>query len=113
MKYLICFYFLSFNISLYAQNIKFYDAGKEIKSLKLDVMKKNFKVHTIEVYDQVLHNMKRYKAFSTNEVFTKIYGNSWKNKEEIEFTCADGYKPSFDSSILNKGSSYLAFSYVL
>ena len=94
-----------------ATDISFSDSGKLIKTYPLSQMKKIFKVYDIEVYDQVVHKNKKYKAFKTSEVFEKIYGSKWKNRDEMEFTCADGYKPSFDSSYLLRGDSYLAFSY--
>ena len=74
-------------------------------------MKKKFKTYNIEIYDQV-GMAPGSEAFKTSEVFNKVYADSWKHKDEMEFTCVDGYQPSFDSSYFLKGESYLAFAYV-
>jgi mono/diheme cytochrome c family protein len=42
-------------------------------------------------------------------VFDVIFGSSWRQEEEVLFTCVDGYQPSIAVADLLRNRAYLAF----
>lgn len=51
-----------------------------------------------------------YRGVSLNALLAAVYGESWRDYDEITFVCADGYRPSMPLSLLDHHQALLAFA---
>ncbi len=93
-----------------AQELIFKDHGKMVKTLSLKQLDKITPALMVTVLDPHTSENRRYKSFTENALLTGIYGDRWKDTDEILFTCSDGYKASIPSKQFKEYSSYLVYS---
>ena len=88
----------------------FKNRGKLIKTLSSEQLEKIIPAKTVKVFDQNELENRKYNGFPVNDLFTAVYGENWKDAEEILFTCSDGYQPSIPSIRFKKYPSYLVYA---
>jgi len=66
----------------------------------------------IEVFDPVENRNKTFRGVSTNALLDLIYGEQWRNREELLTTALDGYQSSFPVERLLKYDSYVAYEQI-
>lgn len=52
---------------------------------------------------------RNYKGVSANELFSKVYGPSWTDEDEVLFTCSDGYQPSVPVTEFKTFDAYFVY----
>ncbi|MCI0455340.1 MAG: c-type cytochrome [Candidatus Dadabacteria bacterium] len=92
------------------QELTFKNHGKVIKELSLEKLKKVIQSTTITVFEPTESENIRYNGFPVNNLLTGIYGDKWKETEEILFTCRDGYQKSIPSIEFKEYPSYLVYT---
>lgn len=92
------------------QELTFKNHGKVIKELSLEKLKKVIQSTTITVFEPNESENIRHKGFPVNNLLTGIYGDKWKETEEILFTCRDGYQKSIPSIEFKEYPSYLVYT---
>jgi mono/diheme cytochrome c family protein len=50
-----------------------------------------------------------YEGFDLTKLFGAVYGEVWKEMEEVVFTCADGYQPSLPVDRFVRNTAYLVY----
>ena len=66
-------------------------------------------VHEITVWEPYENREVTFKAISFNALLDRKLGRSWREQDEILFTCADGYQPSVPVQRFLEHSAYAAF----
>lgn len=92
-----------------AQEVAFKSHGKAVKNLVQDALEGLVPTAKLEVYDPNSRQNAEYVGFSFQALLDKVYGPTWKNAEEILFTCADGYQPSIPMQVFRAYPAMLAF----
>ncbi len=78
--------------------------------LSLSDLKKNYKVHKVEVYNFSTRSFEFYNAFSMKEILNTIYPDKkWRNSPYIKVLTTTGYEPMIEGYKFKERKSYLAF----
>jgi cytochrome c2 len=93
-----------------SQELVFKKHGEEIKTLSLIQLEKLTPAQTVTIFEPNESENIRYKGFPVNNLLTGIYGDKWKETEEILFTCRDGYQKSIPSTEFEEYPSYLVYT---
>jgi mono/diheme cytochrome c family protein len=91
----LCFSILMLSFSLAATAaLDFERHGKAVKTVSQQIIDKQFKPQQMHVLEP--HNSERrtYIGIPLTTLLDGIYGQAWRQEEEILFNCADGYKAS-------------------
>jgi mono/diheme cytochrome c family protein len=83
--------------------------GNDFRTIPLENIKKlipPLKVEVLEPHESV---KREYVGFPVNQLLTTVYGDSWKDSDDILFTCKDGYQPSIPTENFIRFSSYLVY----
>jgi cytochrome c2 len=83
--------------------------GNDFRTIPLEKLKKlipPLKVEALEPQESV---KREYVGFPVNQLLTIVYGNSWKDADDILFTCKDGYQPSIPTENFIRFNSYLVY----
>lgn len=91
------------------QDLAFKSHGQAVKSLAPEALENLAPAAKIETYDPNSQENVVYVGYPFQALLDKIYGDSWKNAEEILFTCADGYQPSVPVRVFLEHRAVLAF----
>jgi hypothetical protein len=89
--------------------LTFKNEGKVVKTLDLHGIRSAFPVHNIVVHEHQTGQDQYYNGVSFNYLMDEAFGKSWRNAEEILFTCVDGYQPSIPVAEFLKYDATLAF----
>lgn len=89
----------------FAQEINFAGKGK----VSLEQLKKNFKVHEVEVFNFYIRRLETYYAFSLKEILNNIYSIKWKNYSHIKVEAHDQYIGYIDVFKFRFSVPFLAF----
>lgn len=108
----ICFFFFIFSFpnDARSENLVLKNHGKPIKTLSINQLKELAGAKPVTVFEPHESVKREYGGFSMNSILTAVYGESWKDAEEILFTCSDGYQPSIPSVKFNEYSAYLVYA---
>jgi mono/diheme cytochrome c family protein len=90
--------------------LSFMSNGKLVHAFTLDDLKRRLAVKDVTVFEPQIQKNVTFKAFATDDLLNLAYGNDWQSKEEILFTCVDGYQPSMPRADFRDGRSYFAFA---
>lgn len=88
----------------------FRDHGKQIRTMTRDEIARAAAPVDVKTFEFLENGERSYKAVPFAALLTNVYGERWKNAEEILFTCADGYQPSVPVAKVAEFSAYLAFA---
>jgi len=92
-----------------AQDIKYFHSDQSNKSFDIEQFKKLAAIQKITVLEPHENKTLTYQAISVRSVLTEL-DSSWKNYEDIQFLCMDGYKPSFSILKFIEEDAYFAFA---
>ncbi|MDZ4676459.1 MAG: cytochrome c [Oligoflexia bacterium] len=107
-RLLMVFVLLLFASLGLAQDMTFKSHGRVVKTLGASELEKISPAQTILVWDPTSEKEISYRAHSVEAVFQSVFGNAWKNSEEILFTCIDGYRPSIPTSRFIQHKAFIA-----
>jgi mono/diheme cytochrome c family protein len=87
----------------------FKDRGSEVKRLTLRDLQRLVPAQSITILEP--HEKKKiaYRGFSFSRVMDSVYGETWKQREEMLVTCLDGYQPSIAVNRLVQFPAYLVY----
>jgi len=89
-----------------ATPLKFEIGGKEVKTLSASEIKQQAKeIVVIEPHEN--QNI-TYLAVPMIQLFEQAYGKNWDQREEVVFTCSDGYQPSIPLRAFKNHKAFLA-----
>jgi hypothetical protein len=66
----------------------------------------------IEVFDPVENRNKTFRGVSTNQLLDQVYGEKWRQQEEMLTTALDGYQSAFPIAKLLNYDSYVVYEQV-
>lgn len=93
----------------WSKELVFRDRGEVVKALSLEQIEKLIPFKTVMVFDPHGSENRSYVGFPINALFTEVYGEGWKNSEDILITCYDGYQPSIPSARFKEYPAYLVY----
>lgn len=70
------------------------------------------KAQTVTVTEPHEHIPIQFEAIPLKDLLDKVYGPTWRQKDEILFTCSDGYQPSLPVQKILQHDPSIAFSAV-
>lgn len=79
------------------------------KALTLTELIAALPVKDIEIYDPVENRNKTFRGVSTNALFDLIYGERWREQEEVATVALDGYRSSLPVDRYLKYDSYVVY----
>jgi mono/diheme cytochrome c family protein len=94
---------------VWSNELVFKNHGKVVKTLSLEQIEKLIPSKTIMVFEPHELENRVYVGFPVNAFFTEVYGENWKEAEEILFTCSDGYQSSIPSARFKEYPAYLVY----
>ena len=83
--------------------------GDDFRAISLEKLKKLAPPLKVEVFEPLESVKREYVGFPVNQLLTMVYGDNWKDSDDILFTCKDGYQPSIPTEIFMRFSSYLVY----
>ncbi len=90
--------------------LTFKDRGKELKKLNLSQLQELLKPIEVKIDSPHLPQKSAvHIGFLTTALLDKVYGESWRKRQEVLFTCEDGYQPSVPISYLLQYESFLTY----
>jgi mono/diheme cytochrome c family protein len=101
--------FLFLADTAWSNELIFKDHGKVVKTLSLEQIDKLIPAKTVMVFEPHESENRGYVGFPVNALFTEVYGEGWKNSDEILFTCSDSYQPSIPSARFKEYPAYLVY----
>ncbi len=113
--YFLQFYmaiFLLFGDQSFASEDKilsFSNTGKLVKKSTFSEFTTKPGIMEITVWEPHENKDVTYRGFEANAVFNAIYGEKWRDAEEVLFTCSDGYQPSVPVERFKKHKAYFVF----
>jgi len=89
--------------------LEFSDGGNLVGTKTLTELADLLPVKEMEVYDPTENRNKTFRGFTTNDVLDLVYGESWRDGEEIAVAALDGYVSSNSIEHYLMYNSMLAF----
>lgn len=83
--------------------------GKAIAQLSLADIRQKVPVTQIAVWEPHEDKTVTYEGFDAAKLFSALYGDQWKEIDEVLFTCADGYQPVLPVDRFKQYSGFLAY----
>ena len=83
--------------------------GDDFRAISLEKLKKLAPPLKVEVFEPLESVKREYVGFPVNQLLTMVYGDSWKDSDDILFTCKDGYQPSIPTETFIRFSGYLVY----
>lgn len=84
--------------------------GKPVVSPSLEALAATLRPQIVTVMDPYEKKEAEFIALDLAAVFDAVYTPSWRQEEEIVFTCLDGYQPVIPVERLKAHSAFLAFA---
>ena len=84
--------------------------GKLIKAFPFEEMKQRVAPTKITVHEPHEDKPVTYSGIKMSSLLDAAYGPTWRDAEELLFTCTDGYQPSIPGERFKKQESFVAFS---
>ena len=108
---MVVLFLLNTSVALASQDtqLSFSVYGKQVSQLEFTKLSKIIRPQKIKVWEPHEKKEVTYEAIPVDKLLDYIYGSSWQKKEEVLFTCSDGYQPSLSVQRFKKYKSYLAF----
>lgn len=106
--------FISIFLLLYsstgAATLDFERHGKPVNSLSQATLEKDFKPRQMRVLEPHNSEPRTYIGIPLASVLDKVYGNTWRQEEELLFNCADGYRASIPVAQVLRYPPLLAYA---
>jgi len=81
------------------------------KTLTLSEMLDSFTPVDIEVFEFIENRQMTFRGFPTRDLFDSVYGDEWRQKEQLVFTALDGFQSSIPVENFIKYNSYVTYGY--
>lgn len=79
------------------------------KTYTLNTLKRDFKPQIVKVFEPHENTSISFEAISLSDLLKTNFGKQWQKKDEVIFTCLDGYQASIPLDSFSDGEPYLAF----
>jgi cytochrome c2 len=86
--------------------------GEPVAMATLESLRERFPASRVRVREPYETSEVSFEAFSLAVVLDAIYSPSWRDEEELLFTCSDGYQPTVPVRRVLKHKAWLAFDRV-
>ena len=86
--------------------------GEPVATATLESLRERFPTSRVRVREPYETSEVSFEAFSLAVVLDAIYSPSWRDEEELLFTCIDGYQPTVPVRRVLKHRAWLAFGRV-
>ena len=112
---LICCVLMALGLFVTAANaaenemLSFSVRGKVVARLSLDEMKQKVPATQITVWEPHEDKNVTYEGVDASKLFAAIYGDHWKDIDEVLFTCVDGYQPVLPMARFSQHAGYLVY----
>jgi mono/diheme cytochrome c family protein len=91
------------------ERVSFSVHGKPVAQLSFADMEKKVPATQITVWEPHEDKNVTYEGFDARKLFAAVYGDEWKEIDEVLFTCVDGYQPVLPRDRFDRHASILAF----
>jgi mono/diheme cytochrome c family protein len=89
--------------------LSFSNRGKPVAQLSVAALKQKLPVITITVWEPHEDKNVTYEGFAIGKLFAAVYGDTWKEIDEVLFTCVDGYQPVLPMDRFTRQAGYLVY----
>lgn len=89
--------------------LSFSARGKPIAQLSLTGIRQKVPVTQIAVWEPHEDKTVTYEGFDAAKLFGALYGDQWKEIDEVLFTCADGYQPVLPVDRFKQYAGFLVY----
>jgi mono/diheme cytochrome c family protein len=83
--------------------------GKTLSTRVFDELERLATADEVRVFEPYEGKPATFRALPFNQILDAIYGDKWRNEEELLITCRDGYQPAFPVRRLLDYRAWLAF----
>jgi mono/diheme cytochrome c family protein len=92
--------------------LRFARHGEKVSVRSLASLREAADVATVRVYEPYEKREVSFRALPLAAVLDAVYSPSWRNEEELLFTCRDGYQPTVPVKRVLEHNAWLAFDRV-
>lgn len=89
--------------------LRFSVRGKPVAQLSMAELKQKLPVTEITVWEPHEDKSVTYEGFAIGKLFAAVYGDTWKEIDEVLFTCVDGYQPVLPMDRFTRHAGYLVY----
>jgi CRP-like cAMP-binding protein/mono/diheme cytochrome c family protein len=89
--------------------VSFAVGGKPLMQMSLAEIRQKVPVTEITVWEPHEDKTVTYEGFEIGKIFAAVYGDRWKEIDEVLFTCVDGYQPVVPMGRFNQHTGYLVY----
>jgi hypothetical protein len=83
--------------------------GKPVAQLSFADIEKKVPVAQVTVWEPHEDKNVTYEGFDARKLFAAVYGDEWKEIDEVMLKCVDGYQPVLPRDRFDRHANYLAF----
>ena len=84
--------------------------GSVSKSISDDAIRSRKSAAVVKIYEPHENQVTSYKGLPFNDLMDQAIGKSWRDAEEVLFTCADGYQPSIPVEKFKRYKAWLVWA---
>jgi len=92
--------------------LRFARHGEPVGELPAATLRSLLDAETVEVFEPYEAREVSFRALRFDDVLDRAFGRSWREEEELLFTCRDGYQPSVPVRRFLEHRAWLAFERV-
>ena len=100
---------LSAAIAADGEALRFSIRGKPVVELSMAELKQKAPVTGITVWEPHEDKNVTYEGFEIGRLFAAVYGDKWREIDEVLFTCVDGYQPVLPMDRFSRLAGYLVY----
>lgn len=89
--------------------LRFAIGGKPVVELSMAELKQKAPVTGITVWEPHEDKNVTYEGFEIGRLFAAVYGDKWREIDEVLFTCVDGYQPVLPMDRFSRLAGYLVY----
>jgi hypothetical protein len=93
----------------FMSTLTFKNRGELVGSFTLAELKAKLAPTDVSVIEPHYNSEMIYRGFPARELFDLVYGNGWRESEEVLFTALDGYQPSIPVQKFIEHTGYVTY----
>lgn len=111
----LCFVLMAFGLAAslaFAADEKplsFAARGQPVVQLSMADLREKVPATRITVWEPHEDRNVTYEGFAADKLFDAVYGDRWKQADEVLFTCVDGYQPVLPVERFSRHAAYFVF----
>lgn len=90
-------------------SLRFAVRGKPVAELDMAGLRQKVPVMQVTVWEPHEDKNVTYEGFEIGKLFSAVYGDQWKEIDEVLFTCVDGYQPVLPMDRFSRHAGYLVY----